>query len=84
MKALYLGTTALMTFKLHRLMVLIVSTTHTDFRVTRSKVKITGLYFNFLQEGSLFRNYCTHDLETLQADGVPTGAFVNSCDMFCS
>ena len=73
-----------MTFKLHRLMVLVVSTTHTDFGVTRSKVKVIGPYFNSLHEGSLLGNHCTHDLETLQADGVPMGAFVHSCDMSCS
>ena len=70
MKALYSRTTAPMTFKLHRLMVLIGSTTHTDFEVTRSKVKVTGPYFNFLHEGSLLGNYCTHDLQTSQADGT--------------
>ena len=37
MKALYLGATAPMTFKLRRLMVLIGSTTHIDVKVTRSR-----------------------------------------------
>ena len=70
MKALYSGTTAPMTFKLHRLMVLIGSTKHTDFGVTRSNVKVTGPYVNLLHEGPLLGNYCTHDLQTSQADGI--------------
>ena len=62
MKALYSETTAPMTFKLHRLMLLIGSTTHADFGITKSKVKVKGLYFNFLHEGPLLANFYTHDL----------------------
>ena len=47
MKALYSGTTAPMTFKLHRLMVLIGSTFRADFGVTRSKVKVIRPYLTF-------------------------------------
>ena len=73
MKALYSGTSAPMTFKLHRLMVPIGSTTHTEFGITKSKVKVTGLYFNFLYEGPLLGNYCTHDLELYRLMKSPQG-----------
>ena len=48
MNAVYSGTTTPMTFKLHKLVILIGSTFHTDFGVTRLKVKVTGPYVNFL------------------------------------
>ena len=49
---------------------------HHSFQLSVSS--FVTIHFNLLHEGPLLGNYCTHDLQTLQADRVPTGAFVHS------